>query len=203
MKYGYIIIAALVALLGIYFLLFRKSHTETAQQDPVAQKVASRSNDFYQKTDELLTQLGALQEAFVQADTGRVKSQVRLFIQKLDAIDSASFEKDTANIKQAVGTTVNDIRSNAASMLNQTDITEMRRDLKSMTEVMYPAFFQLINYPGKVYFFNCPMAFNDTEEANWISQQPIKRNPYLGINHPTHKNTMLQCGMLVDSLPQN
>jgi hypothetical protein len=203
MKYGYIIMVTLVVVLGFYFLFFRKSNSESIDVEPVSQKVATRGNDFYQKIDELLAQLGALQEAFVQADTSSVKSQARLFIQKLDSIDSTTFEKDTANIKQAVLVTVNDIRSNAVSILNQTDITDMRRDLKSMTEVMYPAFFQLINYPGKVYFFNCPMAFNDSEEANWISQKPIKRNPYLGVNHPTHKNTMLQCGMLVDSLPQN
>jgi hypothetical protein len=46
----------------------------------------------------------------------------------------------------------------------------------------------------------CPMAFNDTETANWISNSSEIINPYLGNNHPKYKAGMLHCGELKDSI---
>jgi hypothetical protein len=44
------------------------------------------------------------------------------------------------------------------------------------------------------------MAFNDTEEAFWLSDKNRVVNPYLGSKHPKYKGSMLHCGDITDSL---
>jgi hypothetical protein len=44
------------------------------------------------------------------------------------------------------------------------------------------------------------MAFNDDEEAWWISNEHKIENPYLGKKHPKYKGSMIECGDITDSL---
>jgi hypothetical protein len=194
-----IVAVIIVSLFGAYLLFFKKSKPQEAA--PVPQAIQKHEAAFYATMDSLLVAFEQMQEAFVQADTGSIKKRASLFIEKMDLIDTASFKNDSSNIRLAILSTMQDMRANARSMLDQTNITDMRYDLKSLNDVMFPAFFKLTNYPKKIYYFNCNMAFNDSEEANWLSSSSVKRNPYLGVNHPKHANTMLQCGLLKDSLP--
>jgi hypothetical protein len=95
---------------------------------------------------------------------------------------------------------LNDVKSNAESLLQQTDITEMRQDFRMIGENIYPLL-KTIHYEGKaIYLQNCPMAFGDDKGANWISSTSEIINPYLGKNHPEFKGTMLHCGEVKDSI---
>ena len=142
-----------------------------------------------------------MKNAFVEADTARVKENCKKFIQLLDSIPVNELKKDTATIFETVKANVTDIRMNAGSLLKQTTITEMRQDFRMVSEVMYPSFFKAINYEGpKMYWQNCPMAFGEGKEANWISNTEEINNPYLGKNHPEFKATMLHCGEIKDSI---
>ncbi len=70
-----------------------------------------------------------------------------------------------------------------------------------ISELMYPSFLKTVNYEGpKLFLQNCPMAFNDTESANWISNSEEIVNPYLGKNHPKYKGGMLHCGEIKDTI---
>ena len=51
-----------------------------------------------------------------------------------------------------------------------------------------------------LYFQNCPMAFNDTEPANWISKTKEIMNPYMGKKHPKYQSGMLNCGEIIDTI---
>jgi hypothetical protein len=53
---------------------------------------------------------------------------------------------------------------------------------------------------GKVFVQTCPMAFNDSEAASWLSDSREIINPYLGRRHPKYGAGMLHCGELTDSL---
>ena len=108
---------------------------------------------------------------------------------------------NTASIFETVKANLTDIRMNAESLLKQTNITEMRQDFRMVSEMLYPSFFRTINYEGeKMYWQNCPMAFGEGKEANWISNTEEIVNPYLGKNHPEFKATMLHCGELKDTI---
>ncbi|MBK7435057.1 MAG: DUF3347 domain-containing protein [Chitinophagaceae bacterium] len=109
-------------------------------------------------------------------------------------------EKDTAGIFLADSLSLENIRSNAKSLLLQTDLTEMRKDFSMVNENLYP-FLKGVNYNGAtLYWQNCPMAFGDEKGANWISNTQEVINPYLGRNHPEYRATMLHCGQVMDSI---
>jgi len=94
-----------------------------------------------------------------------------------------------------------DARANAASLLSQTSIVEMRQDFRAVSEVLYPSFFTSINYEGPhLYWQNCPMAFGEGKEANWISNATEIVNPYLGKKDPTYGSAMLHCGEVKDTI---
>lgn len=138
--------------------------------------------------------------AFVDADTARVKASAVKFINLLDTIPMDELKKDSANIYPVAIGTFEGIKSNAQSILTMTDIQEMRKDFSMVSENLYP-FFRVINYEGeKMYWQNCPMAFGDDKEANWVSKTKQVNNPYLGKNHPEYKGTMLHCGMVKDTI---
>ena len=138
--------------------------------------------------------------AFVDADTAKVKANAAKFIQLLDSIPMAELKKDTTNIYEIAVGSFDGIKSNAQSILAMTDIQEMRKDFSMVSENLYP-FFKIINYEGeKMYWQNCPMAFGDDKEANWVSKTTEIINPYLGKNHPEFKATMLHCGLVKDTI---
>ena len=93
-----------------------------------------------------------------------------------------------------------DVKANAESLLKQTDITEMRQDFRMVSESLYPLL-KTIHYEGKtLYWQNCPMAFGEGKEGNWVSNTAEIINPYLGKHHPEFKGTMVHCGETKDSI---
>lgn len=138
--------------------------------------------------------------AFVDADTARVKAGAGKFISLLDSIPMTELKKDTASIYDIAMSSFEGIKSNAQSILVMTDIQEMRKDFSMVSENLYP-FFKVINYEGeKMYWQNCPMAFGDDKEANWVSKTTEVINPYLGKNHPEYRGSMLHCGSVKDTI---
>lgn len=169
-----------------------------AKQQPLALK--KHSADFNQAVGVAMNAYFEMTDGFVNADTGKAKEACRKFIGFLDLIPMEELKTDTLNIYDAALAGYSNIKSNAQSLLMQTDITEMRKDLSMVSENLYP-FFRTINYEGeKMYWQNCPMAFGDDKGANWISQSTDIINPYLGKNHPQYKGTMLHCGELKDTI---
>jgi hypothetical protein len=119
----------------------------------------------------------------------------------LDSIPVSELEKDDKMIAETAKATIADLKTNAESLLKQTDITGMRLDFRTVSDMLYPAFFKIINYEGPALFLqNCPMAFDMDKDANWISNSNQVVNPYLGKKHPKFKATMLNCGEVKDSI---
>ena len=201
MKKLFPVIAVIFAALAIYFLFFNKKKNkveEVKQQSIVLKK---HSDAFNNSTDSVVNAYLEIKNAFVNTDTAAAKTAVRNFIALLDRLPVDELKKDTATIFETVQSNISDIKSNATSLLNQTDITEMRKDFSMVTEMIYPSFFTAINYEGpKLYLENCPMAFSDSISANWISNSAEIVNPYMGKNHPTYHSGMLACGSVKDSI---
>ena len=195
------LIAFVVIAVVVYFVIFNKKKTtvdEPKQQSIVLKK---HSDAFNQSTDSVVNAYLEIKNAFVNTDTVAAKNATRNFIALLDRLPVDELKKDTATIFETVQSNIADIKSNATSLLNQTDITEMRKDFSMVTEMMYPSFFTAINYEGpKLYVENCPMAFSDSIAANWISNSAEIVNPYMGKNHPTYHSGMLACGSVKDSI---
>jgi hypothetical protein len=141
-----------------------------------------------------------MKAAFVEADTTMAKGAAKKFLILTDSLKLNELAKDTTGILESATMQLNDIKANGESLLKQTDITEMRQDFRMVGESIYPLL-KTIHYEGKtLYWQNCPMAFGDGKEANWISNTEEIINPYLGKKNPEFKATMLHCGEVKDSI---
>jgi hypothetical protein len=186
---------------ALYWFGFRKSDHKPKQPTMEPIKLSRHTAAFNQSVNDVVAHYLKLKDAFVEPDTAAIRIHTNSLLQSLAAIDSAELNKDTTLVFATVMQTIADIRMNATSLLNQTDITEMRRDFSSLSSIMYPGFFKAILYEGPtLYLINCPMAFNENEPANWISNSREIINPYLGKNHPKYHGGMLHCGEVKDSI---
>ena len=195
------IILLLIVGFALYWFKFRTTgpHIKAPKLTPIALK--KHSEKFNKSVDSLVSAYLDIKNAFVEADTAAARKATVSFIGYLDHFPISEMKTDTSMVLATVQGNLADIKSNAVSLLKQTDITEMRRDFSAVTEQMYPSFFTAINYEGPtLYFENCPMAFGENNAANWISNSAQIVNPYMGKNHPEYKGTMLGCGEVKDSI---
>ncbi|MEO5944114.1 MAG: DUF3347 domain-containing protein [Ferruginibacter sp.] len=201
MKKMIVFIVVLLVAFSIYWFMLRSKSSGPKAPKPVPMAIKRHSDAFNNSINTVVDNYLSLKDAFVEADTAMVKVKANAFMAALNNVDTIELKKDTALVFETVTATLGDIKSNAESLLKQTDITEMRRDFSSMTDVMYPTFFIAIKYEGqKLYLDNCPMAFNDSIPANWISNSAEIVNPYLGKKHPVYHAGMLGCGEVKDSI---
>ena len=201
MKKMIVFIIVLLAAFSVYWFMLRSKTSGPRGPKPVPMVLKKHSQAFNNTINSVVDNYLSLKDAFVEADTAMVKAKANSFIAALNNIDTVELKKDTALVFETVTATLGDIKSNAESLVKQTDITEMRRDFSSLTDVMYPTFFIAIKYEGqKLYLDNCPMAFNDSIPANWISNSAEIVNPYLGKKHPVYHAGMLGCGEVKDSI---
>jgi hypothetical protein len=194
---GLLLIVALV--FGVWWLFFKeKSHDSGPKQQPL--KVGKHSSEFTQRISSVVTAYLSLKDAFVNADTVKIKEHERSLVAALDSVRIEELKKDTTGIYQSAQLLIGDIRANAEAITKETDITEMRQDFRMVSENLFPLL-KTIRYEGtKLYWQNCPMAFGEGKDASWISNTEEIINPYLGKNHPEFKGTMLHCGEIKDTI---
>lgn len=195
-----VLLVIILAVAGFYWYKFSNSGKGDSgqKQQPLALK--KHSDGFNRSVATAMQAYFSMKDAFVDADTAKAKEGCRKFIQMLDSIPLAELKTDTLNIYDAALSDHSNIKANAQSLLQQSDITEMRKDFSMVSENLYP-FFRTINYEGEnMYWQNCPMAFGEDKGANWISSTKDIVNPYLGKNHPEYKGSMLHCGEVKDTI---
>ena len=191
----------ILCIVGFYWYKFTHAGKGDSgpKQPPIVLK--KHSVQFNKSIEVLMHTYFDMKDAFVNADSAAAKTNCKKFIQLLDSIPVNELKMDTASILETVNANISDIKMNAGSLVKQTSITEMRQDFRMLSEIMYPSFFRAINYEGgKMYWQNCPMAFGEGKEANWISNTEEINNPYLGKNHPEFKSSMLHCGEIKDTI---
>ena len=195
------LLLVILAVVGFYWYKFSNAATADSGPKQQALTLKKHSDVFNLSVSDAMNAYFEMKDAFVNADTAKAKEGCRKFIELFDSIPMVELKKDTLNIYDAAMAEHSNIKSNAESLLKQNDITEMRKDFKAVSENLYPSFFRMINYEGeKMYWQNCPMAFGEDKEANWISKTVEVINPYLGKNHPEFKATMLNCGSIKDTI---
>lgn len=195
-----VILVLILGIVGYYWYMFSRHRGGDSgpKQPPIVLK--KHSEKFNRSVDTAMNAYFEMKAAFVEGDTLGVVASGKKFIQKLDSIPLDELKKDTAGIYETAAANMNDIKLNTESILKQPNITEMRHDFSTVSEILYP-FFKVINYEGKpMYWQNCPMAFGEDKGANWISNTTEVVNPYLGKNHPEFRGTMLHCGSLMDTI---
>jgi hypothetical protein len=193
------IIFLAVVLFCAYWFFFKKD-THVSQPKQQAIKLQKHSQEFNTSIANAVNSYLDMKNAFVEADTVTIKVKGQKFISTVDSLQLNDLKKDDSTILLSAQQNVSDIRANAEAMLQEKDITEMRQDFRMISEDLYP-FLKTIGYEGeKLYWQNCPMAFGEDKEANWLSNTTEIINPYLGKHHPEFKASMVGCGETKDSL---
>jgi hypothetical protein len=200
MKKGLLVLVILLLAFSGYWFFLRKETKgpEEVKIGPLMAKTHSAA--FNSGIDSLMNAYFKIKDAFVNADTATAKAACTGLIALADSGRIDELKKDTAGIYESAVMQLGDVKANAESLLMQKDITEMRQDFRMIGESLYPLL-KTIRYEGNtLYWQNCPMAFGEDKEANWISSSAEIVNPYLGNKHPEFKATMLHCGEVKDSI---
>jgi Protein of unknown function (DUF3347) len=139
-----------------------------------------------------------LKDALVEADTTAANKAAVTLATLADSIrvDGIKDSSLSITIKNFSGT----ISAEAIALPEEQDITGKRRAFSMITENLYPLLQSVQYNESVIYHEMCPMAFNDTEAAFWLSNNREIVNPYLGKKHPKYASGMLHCGELKDSL---
>ena len=200
MKKGLLVLVVLLLAFSGYWFFLRKEKKgpEEVKTGPLMAKIHSAA--FNKGIDSLMTAYFKIKDAFVNADTAAAKAACAGLIALADSGRIAALKTDTAGIYESAIMQLGDVKANAESLLQQKDITEMRQDFRMIGESLYPLLKTIRYEGGTLYWQNCPMAFGENKEANWISNSAEIVNPYLGKNHPEFKATMLHCGEVKDSI---
>ncbi len=193
------VIFVIVVILGIWWMFFKvTSHRKAVKEEPM--KVLGHSTQFNKSISAAMDSYFDMKSAFVDADSAKVKEADKNFLVTVDSIKINEIKQDTSAIYQSALAQLSDIKANAAAISAENNLTEMRQDFRMVSENLYP-FLKTIKYEGPtLYWQNCPMAFGEDKEANWISNTLEIVNPYLGKNHPQYKSAMLHCGETKDTI---
>lgn len=194
------ILIVILVLAGLWFFVFKKNKKDP-EPAPVAKNVVKKhSSEFNKGIANVLDAYFNMKDAFVNADTGKIKATASLFIAATDSINLNELKSTDSSLLVSARQNISDIKANAEPILHESDITAMRQDFSMVSENLYPLL-KVIGYEGdKIYWQNCPMAFGDDKPANWLSSTAEINNPYLGKYDPKYKSGMLHCGENMDSI---
>lgn len=152
---------------------------------------------FNSSVQSAMDSYGALTEAFVNWDSSAVDRHSQELKVKLDSINFYGFNPETIT---AYVDTLDLARKDLQAMTANKDITSKRHDLNALSGHLYSFLEQVKFDASKVYLQQCPMAFNDTVAAAWLSETDSIRNPYLGLHHPKYGKAMLECGSTISTI---
>lgn len=192
---GFAVLVLLISVSVLYFFVFSKNKNEkqTEAGDLPVTSLSKQSETFNLSVENMLNAYYAMSESFINWDTAAVKKNATLFKTSLDDIQIDEFKADSVNI-ESVTRSINAIKSETEAITDDTVLQEQRGSLNVLSQALF-GFLNSIQYDrAKIYYQECPMAFDDVNSGNWLSAQKEIRNPYLGTSHPKYKSGMLKCG---------
>jgi len=193
-----VIVLSLIVVIVYYFKASKPKDT-TENKEPVPLAITDKSDAFRAAFGELMSSYYSLKDAFVNWDTAAVNKAAVAVQMKADSLPLTQLKADSSIVETA-GSFSMMVSNEAKGVLGEKDITEKRRSFYTLSENLYNLI-RTVQYSGEIiYHQHCPMAFNETEEAYWLSNSNEIVNPFLGLYHPKYKKGMLHCGDISDSL---
>lgn len=199
MKKGLVFIVVAIIIAAVYFIFFNKEEkkTEEPKQQPLAQ---SKNTDAFNKPfNDFLNGYYQLKDALVEWDTAKTSSSAKALITLAANVPYNELKADSSIITTAKSFSES-VVAESMGITGETTIEGKRRSFYTLSENLYNLI-RTVRYDQQViYHIKCPMAFNDTEEAYWLSNVNQVINPYLGKQHPKYHAAMINCGNITDSV---
>ena len=199
MKKALVLILLLVIAVAVWFFVFRKKETGDAGPELQPVSVSQHSDGFNQSFQKMLDNYYTLTDAFVNWDTSAVNKAAIQLKTSVDSLQMQDLQKDTI-IFETAGSYWNNAQGDLDKMIAKNTIAEKREVLNTLSDNLYNLFRTVRYDQAKVYWQECPMAFNETESGFWLSKTDLVQNPYLGTKHPKYGKAMLECGGPKDTL---
>jgi len=196
------------AILGIILLLFvayiwytfKSGGKGPKGPKPVSLAVSKHSPAFNQSIQSVLDAYYSMSEGFVTWDTLAVARHANELKTALDSLKIEELKVDTTGIYESALDPVANAKNEIANILKEPSIDKKRTSFNLLSENLRLLFIVVKYDQGKLYWQECPMAFGEGNTGNWISRTDEVRNPYLGTQHPKHKDGMLHCGGPKDTI---
>jgi hypothetical protein len=193
-----IVVLVLAGLVGWKLNWFSKKETKPAQPD-MALKISKNTTIFNTAFGGLMDEYYALRDALVDWDTVKADQAAYAMAFKADSLPLSQIKGDSDIVNTAKSFAAI-VGGDAKGLVGQGNIAQKRKGFNTLTDDLYNLV-RVVRYDvGVIYHDRCPMAFDDSVEAYWLSNTPKIINPYLGNKHPVYKTKMLGCGEIVDSL---
>lgn len=201
------LIAVILLLVGVVRYLFPmgnggSGHTSGEKAQSIL--VGKHTDVFNASLAIVLNTYYKMTEGFVNWDTVVINQYSSQLVTALDSVKTDELKKDTAKDADKIYLTAADFvlnaRNEASDILQQPSLDKKRELLNSLTDNLRNLLIVVKYDKNKVYYQECPMAFDDDIPGYWLSSTSIVRNPYLGNKHPKYLATMLQCGKPKDSI---
>lgn len=200
MKKGLILIAVVVIAVVGYFIFFNKSNDnkkEGAHQKPLA--ISKNSDSFNAPFKHVLHTYYSLENALVNWDTAKADNEASALATAATKVPYNDLKADTNVILTAKSFSDNIVTESQALTTNAS-IAAKRRSFNTISDALYNLIRTVKYDDDVVYYMTCPMAFNESESAYWLSDTTKIINPYLGNKHPKYHSGMISCGSVVDSI---
>jgi hypothetical protein len=192
-----IIIFALAGLLA--YKLFSHNAPPVAEKKDQPLSIGKNTGVFNTAFAGVMSDYYALKDALVDWDSTKAGEIAHGLALRTDSLPFRELKADT-NIIATAKTFAAGVSSEANGLAGETSIEQKRREFNMITEQLYDLV-RTVKYDGEIiYHVKCPMAFNESEEAWWLTDNSKIINPYLGRKHPKYKEKMLGCGEINDSL---
>jgi len=190
-----------LAALAIDKIFFSKKEEVAEAPKEKALTISKNSAAFNASFERLLNSYYSLKQALIEYDTARVNITATTMGREADSLLTAEIKGDTTGMVQKTAEDLaGTISGSAKGIVGETDLVKKKREFNLVSDALYNLI-RTVRYDGqKIYHQHCPMAFNEDEEAFWISNSNVIENPYLGKHHPKYHAAMLNCGDIVDSL---
>jgi hypothetical protein len=200
MKKLLLLIAVACVAVIVAWKLFSGNEAKTVEE-PKDQPLVINSNStvFDRSFSKLLSDYYSISKALVEWDSSKADIAAKALGQKADSLPFSELKGDSSIILTAQNLATS-ISSEIKGFISETSLEQKRRSFNMLTDEMYNII-RTVRFSGqKVYYIKCENAFKESGEAYWLSSTNKITNPYLGSNHPTYKDSMVNNGDIVDSL---
>lgn len=169
-----------------------KESVEQAKQQAIA--VSKHSDTFNSGVTAVIQEYSKLAENFVNWDSVASAAAAANLARQLDNVQLSELKKDSSGIFETAAAFIQNAKGDAQTIATEKGIRQQREAFNSLTDNYYQ-FLNTVKYDRQtLYLHECPMAFDDTKTALWLSEKETIRNPYLGLHHPRYGKGMLSCG---------
>lgn len=197
LKMFFIVVLLLIGIIRFLFFSGNGFNNSDSKLKPLT--VSKHSETFNKSVAFLLDAYYGMTEGFVNWDTSVVNKYSAELKTALDNLNLDELQKDSVIYLTALEPLAN-AKSETNNILQNASLDKKRESLNNLSDNLRNLLVTVRYDQDKIYWQECPMAFNDEIPGFWLSRTDAVRNPYLGTMHPKYKSGMLECGGPKDTI---